>query len=157
MLNDLEFLKKENEIIQEFFNSNDEETHLKRIKEVLTNYVQKNLQNGSSYFIQFLDYFSKCRTHQQQFFTELIHCIISCYPEEADEIHQFIKIYTDNLKNVLFPEECLNKPTELCLFLQKDDCDGFVSFLSKNPTIDITKEQELQQYGSFSHLFKGAL
>ena len=48
MLNDFEFLKKENEIIQEFFNSNDEETHLKRIKEVLTNYVQKNLQNGSS-------------------------------------------------------------------------------------------------------------
>ena len=39
------------------------------------------------------------------------------------------------------------------LLLQKDDIDGFNSFLSNNTTIDITKEQELERRGYYYYLF----
>ena len=39
------------------------------------------------------------------------------------------------------------------LLLQKDDLDGFISFLSNHPTIDITKEQELKWGGYYYNLF----
>ena len=42
---------------------------------------------------------------------------------------------------------------EMFLLLQTDDIDGFKSFLSKNPTIDITKEQELDDDGYYCSLF----
>ena len=39
------------------------------------------------------------------------------------------------------------------LLLQKDDIDGFILFLSNNPTIDITEEQILEENGYYSLLF----
>ena len=45
----------------------------------------------------------------------------------------------------MFPEEFPmneSKQNEMFLLLEKDDIDGFISFLSKNPTIDITKEHK---------------
>ena len=39
------------------------------------------------------------------------------------------------------------------LLLQRDDNDGFISFLSNNPTIDITKEQKLEEYEYYYYLF----
>ena len=62
----------------------------------------------------------------------------------------------NNQKNCIFPEEFPKNENkeqqEMFLLLQNDDIDGFISFLSKNPTIDITKEQKVKG-GYYYHLF----
>ena len=44
-----------------------------------------------------------------------------------------------------FPINESKEQKEIFLLLQKDDIDGFISFLSKNPTFDITKKQNLKE------------
>ena len=39
------------------------------------------------------------------------------------------------------------------MLLRKDDIDGFISFLSKNSTVDITEEQRLEFGGYYDILF----
>ena len=64
---------------------------------------------------------------------------------------------TDILKFIIFPEEfpiIENKEQkEMFFILEKDDIDGFLSFLSNNPKIDITKEQDLKVGGYYYSLF----
>ena len=61
---------------------------------------------------------------------------------------------------IIFPEECPIKENELrkevFLLIEKDDIDGFVSFLSKNPIIDITEEQKLEGGGYYCYLFNSS-
>ena len=52
-----------------------------------------------------------------------------------------------------FPINESKEQKEIFLLLQKDDIDGFISFLSKNPTIDITEEQEVDDNGYYYCLF----
>ena len=138
-------LKKENENIKRLFNYNGDETQLK----LLTEYFN-NSKNGPNFLIGFLENFSKRRPHQTDVSKELVKCVYSCFPEQILEIQQFIKENTVVLKFIIFPEEYpINEnkeQQEMFLLLQKDDIDGFIGFLSKNPTIDITKEQKVEKY-----------
>ena len=147
-------LKEENENNKELFNFSG--FQLKHMKELFTNYI-RNSKNGLNYFISFLDFYSKCRPHQHTVSKELVECIYSCFSEEIEEIKQNIKEDTEVLTFIMFPEEFpINKnkeQNEMFLLLQKDDIDGFISFLSKNPTIDITKEQKLKGGGYYFNLF----
>ena len=122
------------------------ELQLKYFKEM----IQKNSKNCLNYFIDFLDFYSKCRPHQQHFLKELIKCVYTSFTEQITEIQQEIK-YTEILKFIIFPEEFpineSKEQNEMFLLLEKDAIDGFISFLSNNPTIDITKEQKLKRGG----------
>ena len=40
------------------------------------------------------------------------------------------------------------------LLLQNDDTDGFISFLSNNPTLDLTEEQKLEEDGYYYYLIR---
>ena len=139
-------LKEENEFIKELFNSNGDEAQLQHLKEVIQNFIKQSKQtNFSNYLIGLLNFYSACRPHQQHFTKELVECIYSCFPEQINEIQQFIKSYNSEynfLKFIIFPEEFpmneSKEQKEMFLLLQKDDIDGFLSFLSNNPTIDIT-------------------
>ena len=138
-------LKEEDEIIKELFNFSGNETLLQHLKEVFTNLI-KNSKNGLNYFILLLNFYSKCRPYQHKVSKQLVECIYSCFTEQINEIRQDIKKITP-LKFIIFPEEFPIKENEqqkeMFLLLQKDDIDGFISFLSNNPTIDITKEHEV--------------
>ena len=115
-------------------------------------------KHNLNYFIKILEFYSRCRPHQHNVSTELSKCIYSCYPEQINQIQQKIKDNTDVLKFIIFPEEFPMKENELrkemFLLLQKDDIDVFISFLSKNPTIEITKEQKVEKYGYYYYLFE---
>ena len=56
----------------------------------------------------------------------------------------------------MFPEEYPiienEQPKEMISLIQKDDADGLASYLSKNPTIDITKQQRLKSEGYYCYL-----
>ena len=143
-------LNEENENIKELFNFKGEETDFKQLEELFTNYINKNSTNGSNYFIRFLEHYSKCRPHQHAISKELIEYVYSCLPEQINEIQKYIK-NAKILKFIIFPEEFPvnenKEQKEMFLLLQKDDIDGFISFLSKNPTIEITKVQEVKAFG----------
>ena len=139
-------LKEENELIKELFNFNGDETRHQHLKEILTNYI-RNSNNGSNFFIAFIDFYSKCRPRQQHVFRELVECACSCFQEQINDIKLSIK-KTDILNFIMFPEEFpINEnkeQKEMFLLLQKDDIDGFISFLSNNSTIDITNNQKVE-------------
>ena len=144
-MNDIEkTLKEENENNKELFNLNGNEAQLKHIKEVFLKSVQRGSNYYYYYFIQLLEHYSQCRPRQHYISKELVECIYSCFPEQINEIQEYIKEDTDILKFIIFPEEFTinenKKHMEMFSLLQKDDIDGFISFLSKNPTIDITKK-----------------
>ena len=71
-------LKKENEFIKQLFNINGGET---QFKDLFTRYIT-NTKKGPKYLIKLLDFYSKCRPHQQNVSKELIECIYSCFPEK---------------------------------------------------------------------------
>ena len=143
-------LKEENEITKGLFNFNGDETQLKPLREILNNFI-KISKNDSIYFIVLLEHYSKCRPNQQHVSRELVEYVYFCFPEQINDIQQYIKDNTYILKFIIFPDEFRIKENkeqnEMFLLLQKDDIDGFISFLSKNPTIDITEEQELEEDG----------
>ena len=147
-------LKEENGLIKGFFDFNVENTQLKHLKEVFTNYI-RNSKNDPKYFISFFDFYTWCRPNQHSVSKALLECIYSCFPEQINEIQQDIK--SKFLKYIIFPEEFPIKPykeqSEMFLLLQKDAIDEFISFLSNNPTIDVTKEQELDGLGHYHYLF----
>ena len=149
-------LKEENENYKKLFNFKGSETQMKYFKKTLTNFIKNSKNNGPNYIILLLNFYSKCRPCHHRVSKELVECVLSCFPEQFDEIQQYIKENTDILKFIIFPEEFPIKETkeqkEMFLLLQKDDVDGFISFLSKNPTIDITKEQELEDDGFYYYL-----
>ena len=138
-------LKEQNEIYKELYNYNGGEDQLKHLKEVFTNFI-KNSNNESYVFISLLDFYSKCRPWQHRVSKELVECIYSCFPEQIDDVQNCIE-ESNFLNCIIFPEEFPmeeNKEQyEMLLLLQKDDIDGFISFLSNHPTIDIISEQEL--------------
>ena len=139
-------LREENELVKELLEFNGSETHIQHLKDIFTKFI-KISKIGSNYFINFLNHYSICRLHHHVVSGELVECVYSSFPEQIDEIKQYIK-NTKILKFIIFPEEFpINKSEErkeMFLFLQEDDIDGFISFLSKNPTIDITKDQKLE-------------
>ena len=145
-------LKEENEIIKEFFDFNGDQKQLSHIKDYI-----KNSKNGPIYFIRLFDYYSKIRSHQTDVSKELVEYAYSCFPEQIHEIQQEIKTNTLFLKFIMFPEEFpineSKEQKEMFLLLQNDDIDGFISFLSKNSTIDITKEQTVDVSGYYYYLF----
>ena len=149
-------LKEEGGIIKEVLNFNGDESQLKHIKEIFTNYV-KNSKNDLHYFPRFIDYYSLCRPNQQDFSRELVGCLYSCFPERIDEIQRFIRGDTLILKFIVFPEEFpINKnkeQNEMFMLLQKDDVEGFISFLAKNPKIKIIEPQEVERAGYYFWLF----
>ena len=139
-------LKAENENNKELFNFNGAETQIKRIKEIFTNSIQNSKNNCAINFIHFLNFYSLCRPHQQRVSKELVECVYSCFPEQIKVIQKSIN--TCILKFIMFPEEFpineSKEQQEMFLLLEKDDIDEFISFLSKNPTIDITQEQQVE-------------
>ena len=147
-----------NEIeLKKIFDFNGDEANHKDLKEIFASFI-KSSKNDSKFFIKLLDYYSKCRPHHQNFSKELVECVYFCFPEQITEIKQYIKEYPDILKFIMFPEEfptneIEEQQNEMFLLLQKDDIDGFISFISNNPTIDITKEQELEDDGYYFYLF----
>ena len=145
-------LNEENEFIRELFNLNGDETQLQQIKDII-----QNSDNGPYYFIKLFDHYSFCRPNYHNISKALVECIYSCFPEQINEIQQNIKDNTYILQFTIFPEEFpRNKNKEqnkMFLLLQKDDIDGFISFLSKNPTIDIKEEQELEYDGYYYWIF----
>ena len=149
-------LKEENENIKELFSSNGNKTQFKHLKEVFTNFI-KNSKNDSKYFIKLLDLYSKSRSRHHCVSIELVECIYSSFPKQINEIKHYFKSFNNLLKFIIFPEEFpINEnkeQQEMFSLLQKDDIDGFISFLSKNPTIDITKEQEVGWCGYYYYLF----
>ena len=140
-------LKEENERIKELFNFNGDEAQLKHLNEDFANLLNDS-EIGAYYYFSLLDYYSNHRENKQVS-KELVDCSCSCFPEVVDDIQEYIKKSTNILKIIIFPEEFPMKGTkeqnEMFLLLKKDDIDGFISFLSNNPTIDITKEQELEK------------
>ena len=155
-MNDIESqLKEENENIKALFNYKGGESQLKHLKELFASSIQ-NSKNCSKYFINLLDHYSKCRPNHQHLSKELVECVYSCFPEQINEIKQNIK-KTKFLKYIIFPEEFpiegSEEQKEMILLLQRDDLVGFLSFLSKNPTIDITKYQKFEDWGYYFHLF----
>ena len=148
-------LQKENKFITELININGDEKQLQHFKEVFTDFII-NSQNVPKYFVDLLDHYSFCRPHQRHVSKELMGCVYSCFPEKINEIQKDIK-KTNLIKFIMFPEEFPmneNKEQEkIFLLLEKDDVDGFISFLSKNRTFDITKEQELERNGYYFILF----
>ena len=149
-------VKEENENIKELLSSNGNNAQFKYIKEVFSNFI-KSSKNDSFYFINLLNFYSKCRPHQHNISKKLIECAHSCFLEQFNEIQNYIKEKIGILKFIIFPEEFpineSKEQQEMFLLLQKDDIDGFISFLSKNPTIDITKEQEVGYDGYYYYLF----
>ena len=152
-------LKEENEFIKELMNFYDNEIPLKRFEEGFTNFI-KNSKNDLKFFIDLLDFYSTYRPHQHGISKELVECVCSCFPEQTTEIQQYIKSSNSGitiLKFIMFPEEFpMNKgeqQDELFLLLQKDDIVGFISFLSQNPTIDITEKQKLALNRYYFYLF----
>ena len=148
-------IKKESKNITEIFNFDGNKDQLKHIKDVFTNMI-KNSKNEPKYYITFLERYSKCRVKQHDVSRELVECVYSCFPEQINEIKQNIK-KTKFLKYIIFPEEFpiegSEEQKEMILLLQRDDLVGFLSFLSKNPTIDITKYQKFEDWGYYFHLF----
>ena len=136
-------LKEENVIIKELFNFNGGETKLKHLKKSFINFI-KISKSEPNFFVNLLYSYSKCRPNQQYVSRELVECIYFCFPEKMNEIQQKIK-RSPILNFIIFPEEFPIKESEpqkeMFLLLQKDDIDGFISFLSNNPTIDITKKR----------------
>ena len=121
-------LKEENEFIKELFNFNGNEAQLKNLKEMIT-----NKQNSPNYFIQLLEYYSKCRPNHHNVSRELTECIYSCFQEQINEIQQYIRKTTKifkipyMLKFIMFPEEFpINEnkeQQEMFSLLQIDDVD----------------------------------
>ena len=136
-------LKEENENNKELFNFNANEAQSNDIQELFTNSI-KNSKNDSKIFVKFLEFYSKSRPSHQPVSRELVKCLYSCFLEQINDIQKDIK-NTSFLKFIIFPEEFPMKESkeqkEMFLLLEKDDIDGFISFLSKNPTIDLTKQQ----------------
>ena len=147
-------LKEEYETIKELFNFNRDEIQFKHLKDNYTNLI-RDTKNGSKYFIALLEYFSRWRPHQHNVSKELVKCVYSCFPKQIIDMKQYIKT-TYLLKYLIFPEEFpigeSKEQQEMFLLLQKDNIEGFISFLSNNPTIDFTKEQKLEEEGYYSIL-----
>ena len=83
-------LKEENELIKKLFNFIGGEVQLKYLKDVFASFI-KNSKNGLNYFIDLLDYYSRCRPHQHNVSKELIECVYSSFPEQINEIQQIIR------------------------------------------------------------------
>ena len=83
-------IKEDDEIIKQLFNFSGCEVELKHLKELFTNNIS-NSKNGSNYFIDLLELYSKSRPHQQCVPKELIECVYSCFPEQKNEIQQKFK------------------------------------------------------------------
>ena len=149
-------LKEANDNSKELFNFNGYEAQQKNIKELFSTYL-RNSKNDINSFIRFIEHYSKCRPNLPNVSEELVECMFSCFPDQINIIQQNIRRDTLFLKLIIFPEEFLisenKEQDEMILLLQKDDIDGFFSFLSKNPTIDLTKEQELDEDGYYYYLF----
>ena len=147
--------------LKELFSFDGDKAQVQYLNELFTNLIKKSNKDSiypqCSYFIDFLDFYSFCRPTQNYVSKELIACVCSYFPEIIIEIQQGIKENEDIIKFIIFPEEFPigenKEQNEMFLLLQKDDIDGFISFLSKNPTIDITKEQWLEKGGYYAHLF----
>ena len=155
MMSEYEILEEEKKFIKELFNSSGDEEQIKHLNEIFTNYIT-NSNNDLLYFIYLLNYYSKCRPHQQHVSKKLFDFVCSCFSEQNNEIQQNIK-NTSILKFVIFPEEFPKNESEelkeIFLLLQKDDIDGLISFLSRKPTIDITKNQKLEGDGYYFYIF----
>ena len=150
-------IERENEFIKTLFNfTKIQEKSSADLNNQFLSFLQ-NSQNGPNYFIKLIDHYSLCRPQYHDLSKLFVKSIFSCFPETIEENKTFLKSQTYLLRFIIFPEEFPVKVSkeqqEMFLLLQKDDVDGFISFLSKNPTIDITEEQELEQRGYYFYLF----
>ena len=150
-------IERENEFIKTLFNfTKIQEKSSSDLNNQFLSFLQ-NSQNGPNYFIKLIDHYSFCRPQYHDLSQLFVKSIFSCFPETIEENKTFLKSQTYLLKFIIFPEEFpINENKELkemFLLLQKDDIDGFISFLSNNPTIDITKEQKLERGGYYFFLF----
>ena len=150
-------LKEMNGNYKELFNFSGDEAQLNHLKETFIHLIN-NSNKDSNYLINFLNFYFKCRPNHYSISRVLIECVYSCFPQQTAEIQQYIKNLTSGfnfLKFIIFPEEFpideRKEQEEIFLLLEKDDIDGFISFLSKNPTIDMTKIQSVERRGYYSH------
>ena len=119
-----------------------------------SNKIQQNIND----LVDLLNSYSFSISPQQFMPKELMDCVSSSFTEKTKEIKQYIKKSTDILKFIIFPEEFPLKEDkqqkEMFLLLEKDDINEFITFHTKNPTNDITKEQELNSIEYYSSLFE---
>ena len=81
-------LKEENEFIKELLKFNDNEKQLR--KGVFIHFIETS-KKDSKYFVDLLDFYSKCRPHQQRVSRDLVECVYICFPDQINEIQEYIK------------------------------------------------------------------
>ena len=96
-------LKENNETIKELFNFNGGESQLNHLIEIFTNYIM-NSKNGPKFFIDLLNFYSRCRLFHHGVSKKLTNYVFSCFPEQINEIQKYIK-NANILKFIIFPEE----------------------------------------------------
>ena len=82
--------EKELKHFKELFNFDGSEAQLQHLKELFTNFMRNSMFHPS-YFINFLNFYSKCRPNQHHICRELVKCVYSCFPEQINEIQEKIK------------------------------------------------------------------
>ena len=87
MKNEIEAkLKQDNELFQELFSFNGVKDKLNHVKEMM-----KNSEKDPHFCMNLLDFYSLCRPNQQGVSKELIEFILSCFPEQINEIQQIVR------------------------------------------------------------------
>ena len=103
-------LKEEYQFIKELFNFDDHETQLQDLKTIFTNFMKSSSSKYSrNYFILLLDFYCRCRVNQHHVAKALLECIYSFFPDQINEIQQYIKSFSLDdtliLKFIIFPKE----------------------------------------------------
>ena len=153
----LNFLKEENEIVKEIFNSIGDETQLKHLIEIFTKYIQKDSRNGPNYFIQFLEHYSLCRPHQHHVSKQLMNCVNAYFPPKNEAPPNYLNPQSTLINIIMSTEDFTanqdKQQNEVFILLREDDIDGFISFLANNSTFDITQQQILPMNEYYFYLF----
>ena len=161
-----EIVEEDVSFTQKLFNinSNPTDSDIENLIQSFSHYLQRS-KNDYKFFLNLIENFSLTRPKHKHIVPKLYEKIISFFPTNKTDIEFLIKneneIKYPLLYILCYPNvyHCKEEETELKLFsyLEKDDIELLISFLSQHPEIDIHKNIELtiDSYYYFWEFFRG--
>ena len=148
MSDKFDFLREESETIKEIFAGEKlDEAQANKVCGIFKKYIETHLEYGYCYFILFVDRYASVRPHDHKVAIQLANCVFESFPDNVDEIKQYINQYDHCFKKIFFYENQTNSPTKMDILipiLQKDDVDGLATFIEDNYDFPLNEVQDYE-------------
>ena len=147
-------LKRDIGMIHKLFDLDKNHINFPDLQNLFLEYI-KETQCGPYYYTSLLSRLSKFRPHQSEVYLQLFDTTCNFFSRMEAEIRRYIFTTSSHHLLPFFNEKSIGDSIQDKVFycIDKDDIDGLIDLLSKNPSFSLTEDKALEKNGTGSYYF----